>query len=54
MKLNYVERRKYIDPIQKKDVMLFNSVYAIKSILYEPHNFKSDGYIITNIKIIEI
>nr|APZ80125.1 hypothetical protein [Debaryomyces hansenii]APZ80134.1 hypothetical protein [Debaryomyces hansenii] len=50
MKLNYVERRKYIDPIQKKDVMLFNSVYAIKSILYEPHNFKSDGYIITNIK----
>lgn len=50
MKLNYVERRKYIDPIKKKDVMLFNSVYAIKSILYEPHKFKSDGYIITNIK----
>lgn len=50
MKLNYVERRKYIDPTKKKDVMLFNSVYAIKSILYEPHKFKSDGYIITNIK----
>ena len=24
--------------------------YAIKTVLYEPHKFKSDGYIITNIK----
>lgn len=50
MKLDYVKRRQHIDSDKKKDVMLFNSVYAIKSILYEPHKFKSDGYIITNIK----
>lgn len=50
MKLNYIKRRQYIPENKKKEVMLFNSVYAIKNILYEPHKFKSDGYIITNIK----
>lgn len=49
MKLNYFQRRKYIYK-NKKDIIIFNSVYGLKAFIYEPHSFKSDGYIITNIK----
>lgn len=49
-KLEYSERRRYLENRTKKDILLFSSVYALKKYIYEPHKIKTDGYIIGNIK----
>lgn len=47
-KLDYIKRREYLK--EKKEIILFNNVYALKSYLYKPAQYKTDGYIISNIK----
>lgn len=49
-KLDYIARYKYLENMNKKEIILFNNIYAIKKYLDKKHDFETDGYIITNIK----
>lgn len=48
-KQNYIKRLSYIKE-NKKEIIIFNNIHTLKSYLYTPHKFKTDGYIISNLK----